>query len=57
MNARDLALRTTLLVGGLTLYGTSMAMMITGGLGLNPWDVFHQGWPHGSRSVSGRSRR
>lgn len=43
MNARDLALRTTLLVGGLTLYGTSMAMMITGGLGLNPWDVFHQG--------------
>jgi uncharacterized membrane protein YczE len=43
MNARDLALRTALLVGGLTLYGTSMAMMITGGLGLNPWDVFHQG--------------
>ncbi|MBM7416613.1 MULTISPECIES: YitT family protein [Nocardiaceae] len=43
MNTRDLALRTALLVGGLTLYGTSMAMMITGGLGLNPWDVFHQG--------------
>lgn len=31
------------LVGGLWLYGTSMAMQIRGGLGLNPWDVLHQG--------------
>jgi uncharacterized membrane protein YczE len=28
---------------GLTLYGVSMAMMIRGQLGLDPWDVFHYG--------------
>ncbi|GAA1873987.1 membrane protein [Pseudonocardia ailaonensis] len=28
---------------GLALYGASMAMQIRGGLGLNPWDVLHQG--------------
>jgi uncharacterized membrane protein YczE len=28
---------------GLLLYGTSMAMQIRGGLGLNPWDVLHEG--------------
>jgi len=28
---------------GLVLYGVSMALMIRSGLGLNPWDVFHQG--------------
>lgn len=28
---------------GLWLYGFSMAMMIAAGLGLDPWDVFHQG--------------
>ncbi len=28
---------------GLVLYGTSMALMIRSGLGLDPWDVFHQG--------------
>ncbi|GGK47921.1 membrane protein YczE [Nocardia camponoti] len=28
---------------GLWLYGTSMAVMIRAGLGLDPWDVFHQG--------------
>jgi uncharacterized membrane protein YczE len=31
------------LFAGLALYGTSMAMQIRGGLGLNPWDVLHQG--------------
>jgi uncharacterized membrane protein YczE len=31
------------LLGGLALYGTSMAMQIRATLGLNPWDVFHQG--------------
>jgi uncharacterized membrane protein YczE len=31
------------LVGGLALYGTSMAMQIRAGLGLNPWDVLHEG--------------
>jgi uncharacterized membrane protein YczE len=28
---------------GLVLYGTSMALMIRAELGLDPWDVFHQG--------------
>ena len=28
---------------GLALYGTSMAMQIRGGLGLQPWDVLHEG--------------
>lgn len=28
---------------GLLLYGMSMAVMIRAGLGLDPWDVFHQG--------------
>jgi uncharacterized membrane protein YczE len=28
---------------GLVCYGVSMALMIRAGLGLDPWDVFHQG--------------
>jgi uncharacterized membrane protein YczE len=28
---------------GLVLYGASMALMIRAGLGLDPWDVLHQG--------------
>ncbi|MFF7991926.1 YitT family protein [Kitasatospora xanthocidica] len=28
---------------GLALYGTSMALMLRAGLGLDPWDVLHQG--------------
>jgi uncharacterized membrane protein YczE len=28
---------------GLTLYGASMALMLRAVLGLDPWDVFHQG--------------
>jgi uncharacterized membrane protein YczE len=35
--------RLTQLYAGLVLYGVSMALMIRSGLGLNPWDVFHQG--------------
>lgn len=31
------------LFAGLALYGISMALMVESGLGLNPWDVFHQG--------------
>ncbi|WP_199430945.1 membrane protein YczE [Qaidamihabitans albus] len=31
------------LVGGLALYGTSLAMMTRAGLGLSPWDVLHEG--------------
>ncbi len=31
------------LFAGLTLYGASMGAMVQAGLGLDPWDVFHQG--------------
>ena len=31
------------LFAGLTLYGASMALMLRAALGLDPWDVFHQG--------------
>jgi uncharacterized membrane protein YczE len=31
------------LIAGLALYGTSMAMQLRATLGVNPWDVFHQG--------------
>ncbi|MFE9689998.1 YitT family protein [Micromonospora sp. NPDC005806] len=37
------ARRLTQLYVGLTLYGVSMALMVRSGLGLDPWDVFHQG--------------
>jgi uncharacterized membrane protein YczE len=36
-------LRGTALMAGLSGYGFSMAMMVRAGLGLDPWDVFHQG--------------
>lgn len=35
--------RLAQLVGGLALYGTSMAMQVRATLGLNPWDVLHEG--------------
>jgi len=35
--------RVTQLFAGLILYGVSMAFMVESNLGLNPWDVFHQG--------------
>lgn len=35
--------RVPQLIFGLVLYGVSMALMVESGLGLNPWDVFHQG--------------
>jgi uncharacterized membrane protein YczE len=37
------ALRSAALLAGLSGYGVSMAMMVRAGLGLDPWDVFHQG--------------
>ncbi|MGS2615259.1 membrane protein YczE [Micromonospora sp. LZ34] len=40
--------RLTQLYAGLALYGISMALMIRSGLGLNPWDVFHQGLARGT---------
>jgi uncharacterized membrane protein YczE len=35
--------RLVRLYAGLLAYGASMALMIESRLGLNPWDVFHQG--------------
>jgi len=35
--------RLVQLYAGLALYGGSLALMIRAGLGLDPWDVFHQG--------------
>ena len=35
--------RAAALLTGLALYGFSMAMMVRAGLGLDPWDVLHQG--------------
>ncbi|WP_214401357.1 YczE/YyaS/YitT family protein [Pseudonocardia lacus] len=40
---RDPGRRLPQLLGGLALYGLSMAMQIRAGLGLNPWDVLHEG--------------
>jgi uncharacterized membrane protein YczE len=37
------ALRGVALLAGLAGYGFSMAVMVRAGLGLDPWDVFHQG--------------
>lgn len=36
-------MRGAALFTGLCGYGVSMAMMVRAGLGLDPWDVFHQG--------------
>jgi uncharacterized membrane protein YczE len=38
-----LASRLVQLVLGLILYGASSALLVLGGLGLEPWNVFHQG--------------
>src|SRR5438045_3102919 len=35
--------RLGLLYAGLLLYGAGMSLMIRANLGLDPWDVFHQG--------------
>jgi len=43
--------RGLVLMIGLTLYGLSDAMLVLAGLGLDPWDVLHQGL---SRSVGGQ---
>lgn len=34
------------LFAGLWLYGATMALMVESGLGLDPWDVFHEGVTH-----------
>jgi uncharacterized membrane protein YczE len=40
---RSAAVRGSALLLGLIGYGFSMAVMVRAGLGLDPWDVFHQG--------------
>jgi uncharacterized membrane protein YczE len=35
--------RLVQLYGGLVLYGISSSLLVLAGLGLDPWDVFHQG--------------
>jgi uncharacterized membrane protein YczE len=35
--------RLAQLYGGLVLYGVSSSLLVLAGLGLDPWDVFHQG--------------
>lgn len=35
--------RSALLLGGLALYGASLALLVVADLGVSPWDVFHQG--------------
>lgn len=39
----SLAVRLVQLFVGLFLYGFTMAMLVQAGLGLDPWDVFHEG--------------
>jgi uncharacterized membrane protein YczE len=43
LRAGRLARRLPQLYGGLTLYGLSIALMVTGHLGVAPWDVLHLG--------------
>jgi len=40
---RGVSLRLGQLLGGLVLYGISSSLLVLAGLGLDPWDVFHQG--------------
>ncbi|WP_262849228.1 membrane protein YczE [Mumia quercus] len=46
LRSGGLGRRLPQLVFGLLLYGWSMALMIEAGLGLDPWDVFHEGLTH-----------
>lgn len=46
LRAGRLGRRLPQLLIGLTLYGISMAMLIRANLGLDPWDVLHQGLSH-----------
>ncbi|MFL6154735.1 MAG: YczE/YyaS/YitT family protein, partial [Marmoricola sp.] len=43
LGAGRLTRRLTQLLGGLVLYGLTIAMLIRGTLGNAPWDVLHQG--------------
>lgn len=46
LRSGGLVRRLPQLIFGLMLYGWSMSLMIEAGLGLDPWDVFHQGLTH-----------
>jgi uncharacterized membrane protein YczE len=46
LRAGRLGRRLPQLLTGLVLYGLSMALLIQAGLGLDPWDVLHQGLSH-----------
>lgn len=46
LRAGRLARRLLQLYAGLALYGFSMAMVVRADLGLDPWDVLHQGLTH-----------
>ena len=43
MYVRGMRVRLAQLYGGLLLYGVSSSLLVLAGLGLDPWDVFHQG--------------
>ena len=43
MPGPPVARRLASLYGGLVLFGLSIALMLSARLGLDPWDVFHQG--------------
>lgn len=43
MTLNGLPVRLVRLYVGLVMYGTSSALMVRSELGLDPWDVFHQG--------------
>ncbi|MGW2058759.1 membrane protein YczE [Streptomyces sp. NPDC001840] len=43
LHDRPLPRRLTQLYAGLALYGASAALLVRGGLGLEPWGVLHQG--------------
>lgn len=38
--------RSIQLLGGLTLFGVAIALMVRGAIGLAPWDVLHSGLTH-----------
>lgn len=46
LRAGRLPRRSAQLFAGLTLYGVSLAMFVRAAVGLDPWDVLHQGITH-----------
>ena len=41
--SQSLTARLVQLIAGLVLFGASLALLVRSELGLDPWDVFHQG--------------